>query len=302
MPEHNILITDGLEENGQAILRSSARVDDRTGLSPQELLQVIHDYDALIVRSRTKVTVQVLDAAKRLKIVGRAGVGVDNIDLVAAKAHGVTVVNAPTSTSLAVAELTLGLMLSLAREIPRADAGMKQGEWLKKELAGTELYGKTLGILGAGFMGRTHAWCWRSLPFYYEPLEVQASDRHKYPLSAVTLAFLITRGIVAWLGANHLTITTYANVLLITVMYGAGTDYCLFLISRFREEMADHPGIEAATAHTVHRVGETIRDRLRLRGEVRTLTAQGRLSGIIVGSLPLVLGVLVGILDRKSVV
>lgn len=78
------------------------------------------------------------------------------------------------------------------------------------------------------------------------------------PLSAVTLAFLITRGIVAWLGANHLTITTYVNVLLITVMYGAGTDYCLFLISRFREEMADHPGIEAATAHTVHRVGETI--------------------------------------------
>ncbi|GIV82019.1 MAG: hypothetical protein KatS3mg051_1373 [Anaerolineae bacterium] len=78
------------------------------------------------------------------------------------------------------------------------------------------------------------------------------------PLSAVTIAYLITRGIVAWLGAHHLTITTYANVLLITVMYGAGTDYCLFLISRFREEMADHPGVEAATAHTVHRVGETI--------------------------------------------
>ncbi len=78
------------------------------------------------------------------------------------------------------------------------------------------------------------------------------------PLSAVTIAYLITRGIVAWMGAHHLTITTYANVLLITIMYGAGTDYCLFLISRFREEMADHPGIEAATAHTVHRVGETI--------------------------------------------
>ncbi len=78
------------------------------------------------------------------------------------------------------------------------------------------------------------------------------------PLSAVTIAYLITRGIVAWLGAHYLTITTYANVLLITIMYGAGTDYCLFLISRFREEMADHPGIEAATAHTVHRVGETI--------------------------------------------
>lgn len=78
------------------------------------------------------------------------------------------------------------------------------------------------------------------------------------PLSAVTIAYLITRGIVAWLGAHYLTITTYANVLLITVMYGAGTDYCLFLISRFREEMADHPGVEAATAYTVHRVGETI--------------------------------------------
>ena len=78
------------------------------------------------------------------------------------------------------------------------------------------------------------------------------------PLSAVTVAYLITRGIVAWLGAHYLTITTYANVLLITIMYGAGTDYCLFLISRFREEMADKPGIEAATAHTVHRVGETI--------------------------------------------
>jgi len=78
------------------------------------------------------------------------------------------------------------------------------------------------------------------------------------PLSAVTLAFLITRGMVGWLGANYLTITTYANVLLITVMYGAGTDYCLFLISRFREEMADHPSVEEATAHTVHRVGETI--------------------------------------------
>ena len=78
------------------------------------------------------------------------------------------------------------------------------------------------------------------------------------PLAAVTLAFLVTRGIVGWLGANHLTITTYANVLLITIIYGAGTDYCLFLISRFREEMADHPGTEAATASTVHRVGETI--------------------------------------------
>ncbi len=153
MPAYNVLITDGLEEIGQAILRSSARVEERTGISPEELLQVIGNYDALVVRSRTKVTAGVFQAARRLKVVGRAGVGVDNIDLEAARSHGVTVVNAPTSTSLAVAELTLGLMLALAREIPRADAGMKRGQWLKKELEGMELSGKTLGILGLGRIG-----------------------------------------------------------------------------------------------------------------------------------------------------
>jgi len=153
MSAYNVLITDGLEENGQAILHSSANVDDRTGISLEELLQVIDEYDAMIVRSRTKVTAQLFDATTRLKVIGRAGVGVDNIDLEAAKAHGVTVVNAPMSTSLAVAELTLGLMLALAREIPRADAGMKNGDWLKKQLKGIELNGKTLGILGMGRIG-----------------------------------------------------------------------------------------------------------------------------------------------------
>jgi len=153
MTEYNILIADGLEENGQAILLSSANVDDRTGISPEELLEIIKKYDALLVRSRTKVTAQVFEAAPQLKVVGRVGVGVDSIDLEVAKAHGVTVVNAPTSTSLAVAELTLGLMLALAREIPRADAGMKNGEWLKKQLKGAELYGKTLGIVGMGRIG-----------------------------------------------------------------------------------------------------------------------------------------------------
>lgn len=153
MSEYNILIADGLKEIGQAILRSSTNLEDRTGISPEELLKIVKDYDAMIVRSRTKVTAQLIEAATRLKVIGRAGVGVDSIDLQAAKAHGVTVVNAPTSTSLAVAELTLGLMLSLAREIPRADAGMKNGQWLKKELAGMELHGKALGIIGMGRIG-----------------------------------------------------------------------------------------------------------------------------------------------------
>ena len=153
MSNYNVLIADGLGANGQAILHSSANVDDRTGISPEELLESIKAYDAIIVRSRTKVTPQVFEAAGRLKVVGRAGVGVDNIDLEAAKSHGVMVINAPVSTSLAVAELTLGLMLALAREIPRADAGMKQGDWLKKELSGIELSSKTLGILGMGRIG-----------------------------------------------------------------------------------------------------------------------------------------------------
>ena len=153
MPDYNILITDGLDERGQSILRSSASVDDKTGISADDLLQAIPDYDALIVRGRTKVTASVMDAASKLKVIGRAGVGVDNIDLEAAKKHTITVVNTPLSTSLAVAELTFALLLGLAREIPRADKSMKQGQWLKKELEGMELNGKTLGIIGLGRIG-----------------------------------------------------------------------------------------------------------------------------------------------------
>lgn len=153
MPEYKILITDGLDERGQSILRSSANVDDRNNISADDLLRVIPDYDGLIVRGRTKVTASVMEAAARLKVIGRAGVGVDNIDLEAAKKHNVTVINAPMSTSLAVAELTFGLLLALAREIPRADSAMKQGQWLKKELEGVELNGKTLGLIGFGRIG-----------------------------------------------------------------------------------------------------------------------------------------------------
>ncbi|HEX2979070.1 MAG TPA: hydroxyacid dehydrogenase [Anaerolineaceae bacterium] len=153
MTAWKILLTDGLEESGQSILREVAQVDDRPGISADELLQVIGGYDALIVRGRTKVTPAVFAAAPNLKVVGRAGVGVDNIDLAAAKEHHVTVVNAPIATTLAVAELTMGLMLGLVRDIPRADAGMKNTKWLKKELEGTELYGKTLGVIGFGRIG-----------------------------------------------------------------------------------------------------------------------------------------------------
>ncbi len=157
MSNWKILLTDGLEENGQAILRAAGQLDNKSGISPEDLLQIIGDYDALIVRGRTKVTPAVFDAGKKLKVVGRAGVGVDNIDLNAAKEHKVTVVNSPIATTLAVAELTLALMLSVVREVARADSSMKAGKWLKKEFEGAELNGKTLGVIGFGRIGASVA-------------------------------------------------------------------------------------------------------------------------------------------------
>lgn len=154
MTAWKILLTDGLEENGQEILRKSAEVVNNPTITAEELLKVVGEYDALIVRGRTKVTAAVLEAGKKLKAVGRSGVGVDNIDLNAAKEKKIIVVNAPIATSISVAELTLALMLSFVREVPRADAGMKNGKWLKKELEGAELYDKTLGVIGFGRIGR----------------------------------------------------------------------------------------------------------------------------------------------------
>ncbi|HAF48660.1 MAG TPA: hypothetical protein DCL08_05380 [Anaerolineaceae bacterium] len=148
-----ILLTDGLATISDEVLLSQVELDDKKGISAEDLMGVIADYDAVIVRGRTKITEEVLSAAKKLKVVGRMGVGVDNIDLKAAKAHGVTVVNAPVATTVSVAELTIGLMLSLIRCIPKANEGMKAGQWLKKELKGTELYQKTLGVIGFGHIG-----------------------------------------------------------------------------------------------------------------------------------------------------
>lgn len=157
MAAWKILLTDGLEENGKKILSESAEVADRPGIAADELLKVIGEYDALIVRGRTKVTPAVFEAAPKLKVVGRAGVGVDNIDLNAARQQGVNVVNSPFATTVAVAELAMALLLSLAREIPRGDAGMKNGKWLKKEMEGTELCNKKLGIIGFGRIGQAVA-------------------------------------------------------------------------------------------------------------------------------------------------
>lgn len=157
MPDWKILVTDGLEENGLSLLRASALVDDRKDISPEELSEIIGGFEALIVRSRTKVTASVFAAGSQLKVVGRAGVGVDNIDLAAANQYGVRVVNTPQATTQAVAEHCLALILALARAIPAADAGLKSGLWLKNNLMGIEVNGKVLGVVGMGKIGSTVA-------------------------------------------------------------------------------------------------------------------------------------------------
>jgi D-3-phosphoglycerate dehydrogenase len=182
MTTWKILLTDGLEENGQELLRASAEVENNPTITADDLLKVVGSYDAVIVRGRTKITPAVFEAGSKLKVVGRAGVGVDNIDLAAAKAKGVTVVNSPIATTLAVAELTLGLMLSLMREIPRADAGMKTTKWLKKELEGGELNQKTLGIIGCGRIGAAVGDRARAFGMHvigYDPLLTDTDIRRK---------------------------------------------------------------------------------------------------------------------------
>ncbi len=151
----NILVTDKIDEEGIRRLREVAKVDVATGLKPAELLERVKDYEVLVVRSATKVTKEVIEAGKKLKIIGRAGAGLDNVDAAAAKAKGIKILNTPEAPTEAVAELVIGLMLSWARRIPQADSSMKQGKWLKSELMGTELRGKTIGIIGTGRIGQT---------------------------------------------------------------------------------------------------------------------------------------------------
>jgi len=147
-----ILVSDGLEAEAIAKLRTVHHVDV-VEADPKQLVEIIPNYDALIVRSRTKVSAEVLAKASKLKVVGRAGIGVDNIDVKAATAKRIPVVNAPTGSTISVAELALGHMLSLARQIPEADRTMKAGKWEKKRFEGRELHGKVLGLLGSGRIG-----------------------------------------------------------------------------------------------------------------------------------------------------
>ena len=148
-----VLVAEALGQAGLDRLAGEHEVDVRLGLERDQFLATLPDYDALIVRSQVNVDAAAIAAGTRLKVVGRAGVGVDNIDLDAATRGGIVVVNAPTANTLAAAEHTLALILALARRVAAADASVRRGEWRRAAFMGTELGGKTLGIVGLGRVG-----------------------------------------------------------------------------------------------------------------------------------------------------
>lgn len=148
-----VLVSDPIDQVGIDILSQVAQVDVKTKLSPEELVQVIPEYDALMIRSGTRVTHEVIEAGTQLKIIGRAGVGVDNVDVPAATRKGIVVVNSPEGNTIAAAEHTLAMMLSLSRYIPSANQSLKGGQWDRKSFTGVEVYKKTLGVVGLGKIG-----------------------------------------------------------------------------------------------------------------------------------------------------
>jgi D-3-phosphoglycerate dehydrogenase len=151
----SVLICDSINQTGIDILKKAGmKVDYKPNILTDELLSIVKDYQVILVRSRTKITREVIQAASNAKIIARAGVGLDNIEVTAAEDKGIRVINAPEAAINAVSELTVGNMISLARSIPLADSEMKRGKWIKKNLMGTELSGKYLGIVGVGNIGR----------------------------------------------------------------------------------------------------------------------------------------------------
>jgi D-3-phosphoglycerate dehydrogenase len=148
-----ILVADPISSEGLDIIRPCAQVEVKTGLKPAELMSIIGDYDGLVVRSQTQVTADIIRCGKKLQVIARAGVGIDNIDVEEATRCGIVVVNAPTGNTISAAEHTIALMLALARHIPQANAALKAGQWKRNEFMGTEVRGKTLGLIGLGNVG-----------------------------------------------------------------------------------------------------------------------------------------------------
>ena len=190
-----ILVADNIAEEGVAVLRPEADVDVKLKLKPAELIDIIGGYDALVVRSETKVTAQVIEAGKKLQVIGRAGIGVDNIDVDAATRRGIVVVNAPAGNSISTAEHTIALLLSLARHIPQACTRLKAGEWKREGFMGTEVRNKTLGIIGLGRVGSEVARMAKGLEMkliVYDPF-VSAEKASHMGVELVSLEELLKR-------------------------------------------------------------------------------------------------------------
>ena len=151
-----VLVTDKSAEEALQVLKDAGHEVTYDEMDHDTLLKEIPNYDGLMVRSRTKATTEIVEAGAKgnLKVIGRAGIGVDNIDIETAGNLGIKVVNSPTGSTKSVAELAIAHMLSLARFVPKADSTMKKGEWIKKQLKGTELNGKTLGLIGSGYIAQ----------------------------------------------------------------------------------------------------------------------------------------------------
>jgi D-3-phosphoglycerate dehydrogenase len=148
-----VLVADPISDDGVEELRRHFEVDVQTGQTGEELLRRIGDYEALVVRSETKVRAEHIEAARRLRVIGRAGVGVDNIDVEAASRAGILVVNAPAGNTIAAAEHTVAMMMALARHVPQANRSLLDGNWDRKSYMGFQLRGKTLGVVGLGAIG-----------------------------------------------------------------------------------------------------------------------------------------------------
>ncbi len=183
---YKILVADPIADEGIELLKKQkdAQVDVKLKMKPEELISVIGEYEALVIRSETKATASVIEAAKKLKVIGRAGVGVDNVDVPAASKKGIIVMNTPDGNTISTAEHTLAMIMALSRNIPAADASMKQKKWDRKKFTGVELYGKTLGIIGLGRVGREVAL--RAKSFH---MEIMAFDPYLTEETAVKLGF-----------------------------------------------------------------------------------------------------------------
>lgn len=188
-----ILVADPLAEDGLERLRRAGEVTVVSKLGESELVQRIPDFDALVVRSETRVTAPIIEAGARLRVVGRAGVGVDNIDVPAATRRGILVVNAPRGNIVAAAEHTMALLFALARSVPQADASVKRGEWTRAKFIGTEVRGKTLGVIGLGNVGSEVAKRAHGVEMdviAYDPV-VSVERAELFNVSLVTLAELL---------------------------------------------------------------------------------------------------------------